>query len=84
MGFLGCLSEAVEPIEIVTKLCIVGLDGVGKWWVAWAGTSPRPSPWKGEGGLLGAMMAAARDGKFIHPTSNLSPLLGKERVRVRF
>jgi CHAT domain-containing protein len=56
-----------------------------KWLiVAWARTSPRPSPWQGEGGLLGARMAGMKTSRFIRSTRNWFPLLGKERARVRF
>jgi hypothetical protein len=34
MGFLGCLSEREEPMGIVAKLYIVGLDGSENWWMA--------------------------------------------------
>jgi hypothetical protein len=41
--------------------------------VAKIGTSPRPSPWKGEGGLLGAEMFGS--GESLRSTDIWSPLL---------
>jgi hypothetical protein len=43
-----------------------------------------PSPWQGEGGLLGARMAGVKESRFMRLTRDWFPLLDKERVRVRF